>query len=274
MVRGVGKRALVVRKKLVCEGGWKGKREEEEEPESDWDGEEPEGWVEPGMEEEKEDGEVEEGECNEVELEMAKRKAISALTQASGQEEGGAIKLKPEVNATAEGDVQGNPDAIDLGLDEPEATNIMSEEALSPGPDALSLDAADGSDIVMPETRSTPKHGVIEPTQTEPKVAQNAPKGLLDASANIGTTQQDQTNPMVATAPEVNTNPEEVKTEHAPPPSSSTTVQAPYAPQSKNERTLADTLGALDMAISIVGDFFGQRDLLDEREGQSMLTMA
>lgn len=41
----------------------------------------------------------------------------------------------------------------------------------------------------------------------------------------------------------------------------------------RGERTLADTLGALDMVISIVGDFFGQRDLLDEREVQAGLVM-
>lgn len=49
-------------------------------------------------------------------------------------------------------------------------------------------------------------------------------------------------------------------------------VSAPFAPR-REERTLADTLGALDMAISIVGDFFGQRDLLSERDGQSGLVM-
>lgn len=41
----------------------------------------------------------------------------------------------------------------------------------------------------------------------------------------------------------------------------------------REERTLADTLGALDMVISIVGDFFGQRDLLGERNGQAGLVM-
>lgn len=41
----------------------------------------------------------------------------------------------------------------------------------------------------------------------------------------------------------------------------------------RGERTLADTLGALDMVISIVGDFFGQRDLLDERGVQAGLVM-
>lgn len=41
----------------------------------------------------------------------------------------------------------------------------------------------------------------------------------------------------------------------------------------RGERTLADTLGALDMVISIVGDFFGQRDLLGEREMQAGLVM-
>lgn len=34
------------------------------------------------------------------------------------------------------------------------------------------------------------------------------------------------------------------------------------------EHSYADTLAALDMVISIVGDFFGQRDLLAEREMQ------
>lgn len=46
----------------------------------------------------------------------------------------------------------------------------------------------------------------------------------------------------------------------------------PYAPK-RDERTLADTLGALDMVISIVGDFFGQRDLLGERDAQAGLVM-
>lgn len=41
----------------------------------------------------------------------------------------------------------------------------------------------------------------------------------------------------------------------------------------REKRTLADTLGALDMVISIVGDFFGQRDLLGERNGQAGLVM-
>lgn len=47
---------------------------------------------------------------------------------------------------------------------------------------------------------------------------------------------------------------------------------APHAPK-RDERTLADTLGALDMVISIVGDFFGQRDLLGERDAQAGLVM-
>lgn len=49
-------------------------------------------------------------------------------------------------------------------------------------------------------------------------------------------------------------------------------ASVPYTPK-REERTLADTLGALDMVISIVGDFFGQRDLLGEREAQAGLVM-
>lgn len=61
-------------------------------------------------------------------------------------------------------------------------------------------------------------------------------------------------------------------------PPSPTPIPAPQASvpnvSRREERTLADTLGALDMVISIVGDFFGQRDLLGERSGQAGLVMA
>lgn len=59
-----------------------------------------------------------------------------------------------------------------------------------------------------------------------------------------------------------------------PRPNPPTPAPAPTAVLKRKTRTVADTLGALDMAISIVGDFYGQRDLLDERERQAALVMS
>lgn len=222
VVRGVGKRALVVRK-VLCTGGWKGK--EEGDKGSDWDGEEPEGWVEEGGKE-KEEGEVEE---EGGELERAKEKAIRALM--------------------GEQNVYANPDAIDLGLDdgledEPGVTVNVSKEALSANPDAINLDAEDPIGTAVPEVKPEPVH--------EAKPAPAGPVPAVDTNFDTPN-------------PEVGANTTEINIEPIPPPRP--------APVQRKEMSLVDTLGALDMVISIVGDFYGQRDLLSEREEQGGLRL-